>query len=159
MSPGRAGCRRRISRRSFLRSRRPSAMWWLLDKEHRELVSSRAWWVMLAAIGPLVGVSFISAVRTYGEASGLNGTAAGVGEAFSPLVGIWAPTFSACELAAVFLLPFVVIRIVAGDRQGGALKLELQHAMPAPGRVAAKGLILLLGWVIASVPVMAAIVL
>ena len=35
------------------------------------------------------------------EASGLNGTAVGVGEAFSPLVGIWAPTFSACELAAV----------------------------------------------------------
>lgn len=34
-------------------------------------------------MGPLVGVSFISAVRTYGEASGLNGTAAGVGEAFS----------------------------------------------------------------------------
>ena len=40
-----------------------------------------------ASIGPLVGVSFISAVRTYAEASGLNGTAAGVGEAFSPLIG------------------------------------------------------------------------
>ena len=64
-------------------------------------------------IGPLVGVSFISAVRTYAEASGLNGTAAGVGEAFSPLVGVWAPTFSACELAAAFLLPFVAIRLVA----------------------------------------------
>ena len=61
-------------------------------------------------MGPLVGVTFISAVRTYGEASGLNGTAAGVGEAFSPLIGIWAPTFSACELAAAFLLPFVAIR-------------------------------------------------
>ena len=82
-------------------------------------------------MGPLVGVSFISAVRTYGEASGLNGTAAGVGEAFSPLIGIWAPTFSACELAAVFLLPFVAIRLVAGDRQSGALKLELQQPMPA----------------------------
>src|SRR2546430_15789176 len=79
------------------------------------------------ADGAAGGGSFISAVRTYAEASGLNGTAAGVGEAFSPLVGVWAPTFSACELAAAFLLPFVGIRLVSGDRQSGALKLELQH--------------------------------
>ena len=44
-------------------------------------MASRAWWVLLLAMGPLVGVSFISAVRTYAEVSGLNGTAAGVGEA------------------------------------------------------------------------------
>ena len=92
---------------------------------------SRAWWVLLLAMGPLVGVSFISAVRTYAEVSGLNGTSAGVGEALSPLIGVWAPTFSACELAAVFLLPFVAIRLVAGDRQSGALKLELQQGMSA----------------------------
>ncbi len=92
---------------------------------------------MLLVIGPLVGVSFISAVRTYAELSGYGGTAEGVGEAFSPLVGIWAPTFSACELAAAFLLPFVGIRLVSGDRQSGALKLELQHQMPAVARVAA----------------------
>jgi hypothetical protein len=66
-------------------------------------------------------------VRTYAEVSGLNGTAGGVGEALAPLVGVWAPTFSACELVAVFLLPFVAIRLVAGDRQSGALKLELQQ--------------------------------
>ena len=94
-------------------------------------MASRSWWVMLLLIGPLVGMSFISAVRTYGELSGVNGTAAGVGEAFSPLIGVWAPTFSACELAAAFLLPFVAIRLVSGDRQSGALKLELQHPMPA----------------------------
>src|SRR5216117_3093314 len=104
---------------------------WLLKKEYRELVASRAWWVMLLAMGPLVGVTFISAVRTYGEASGLNGTTAGVGEAFSPLIGVWAPTFSACEVAAVFLLPFVAIRLVAGDRQSGALKIEMQHPIPS----------------------------
>ena len=100
---------------------------WLIEKEWRELLVSRAWWVLLLAMGPLVGVSFIGAVRTYAEVSGLNGTAAGVGEALSPLIGVWAPTFSACELAAVFLLPFVAIRLVAGDRQSGALKLELQQ--------------------------------
>src|SRR6201985_3036238 len=113
---------------------------WLLEKEYRELLASRAWWVFLLAMGPLVGVTFISAVRTYGEVSGLNGTTAGVGEAFSPLIGIWAPTFSACEVAAVFLLPFVAIRLVSGDRQSGALKLGLQRGMPAFARIAAKGL-------------------
>ncbi len=129
-----------------------TAFAWLLRKETRELLASRAWWVLLVAMGPLVGVSFISAVRTYGEASGLNGTAAGVGEAFSPLVGIWAPTFSACEVAAVFLLPFVAIRLVGGDRQTGALKIEAQHPMPAIARVAAKTIVLGAGWAVASTP-------
>src|SRR6266545_1800082 len=124
----------RISNRCSLRSP-DSPLVWLVRKEWRELMASRAWWVMLAAIGPLVGVSFISAVRTYAEASGLGGTAAGVGEAFSPLIGVWAPTFSACELAAAFLLPFVGIRLVAGDAQSGALKLELQQRLSTRVRV------------------------
>jgi len=113
-------------------------------------MASRAWWVMLLLIGPLVGVSFISAVQTYAEASGLNGTAIGqgVGEAFSPLIGVWAPTFSACEVAAAFLLPFVAIRVVSGDRQSGALKLEMQHPMPAVARVTAKALVLFGGWLV-----------
>src|SRR5262245_32883930 len=112
-------------------------------------MASRAWWVMLLVMGPLVGVSFISAVRTYGEASGFNGTAVGVGEAFSPLIGVWAPTFSACELAAAFLLPFVGIRLVSGDRQSGALKIELQHPMSPFARMLAKALVLLAGWILA----------
>jgi ABC-2 type transport system permease protein len=136
-----------------------AAWWWLLGKEWRELVASRAWWIMLVVMGPLIGFAFISAVRTYAEASGLNGTAAGVGEAFSPLVGIWAPTFSACELAAAFLLPFVGIRLVAGDRQSGALKLELQNPMPAAWRVAAKAVVLVAGWIIASAPAAIAVAL
>ena len=136
-----------------------SAWAWLLGKEWRELFASRSWWVMLAVIGPLVGFAFISAVRTYAEASGLHGTAAGVGEAFAPLVGIWAPTFSACELAAAFLLPFVAIRLVAGDRHSGALKLELQHSMPAMARVGAKALVLVGAWLIASAAPAIAVVL
>jgi ABC-2 type transport system permease protein len=136
-----------------------SSVRWLLAKEYRELVASRAWWVLLLAIGPLVGVTFISAVRSYGELSGLNGTAVGVGEAFSPLVGVWAPTFSACEVAAVFLLPFVAIRLVSGDRQSGALKIEMQHPMPALGRVAAKAIVMLGGWLIVSLAPLAAVAL
>jgi len=134
------------------------AAWrWLLAKEWRELMASRVWWLMLAAMGPLVGVSFVSAMRTYAEVSGLGGTAAGVGEALSPLVGIWAPTFSACEIAAAFLLPFVAIRLV--DRQSGALKLELQHRMAPFARVSAKALVLLAGWLVAMTAPLIAVVL
>ena len=156
---------RRISKRCSLRSpeeEKTSAVVsvsWLVAKEYRELVASRAWWVLLFAMGPLVGVTFISAVRTYGEASGLNGTTAGVGEAFSPLIGIWAPTFSACEVAAVFLLPFVAIRLVSGDRQSGALKIEMQHPMPAFARIARQGLVLFAGWLVASLAPLAAALL
>jgi ABC-2 type transport system permease protein len=134
-----------------------SSFSWLLAKEYRELVASRAWWVLLLAMGPLVGVTFIGAVRSYGELSGLNGTAAGVGEAFSPLIGVWAPTFSACEVAAVFLLPFVAIKLVSGDRQSGALKIEMQHPMPALGRVAAKAIVLFAGWLVVSLAPLAAV--
>ena len=110
-------------------------------------------------MGPLVGVSFIGAVRTYAEVSGLNGTAAGVGEALAPLVGVWAPTFSACELVAVFLLPFVAIRMVAGDRQSGALKLEFQQGLPPWVRMGAKTLVLLAGWLLAMLPPLSALAL
>jgi hypothetical protein len=133
-----------------------ASLWWLFKKEWRELIASRSWWCFILAMGPLVGVSFIGAVRTYAEASGLNGTAAGVGEAFSPLIGIWAPTFSSCELAAAFLLPFVGIRLVSGDRQTGALKLEMQHSLSSFSRLAVKAIVLLSGWLIAfSAPVVA----
>ena len=136
-----------------------SAPGWLFSKEWHELLASRAWWIFLFLMGPLVGVSFISAARTYAEASGLGGTSAGVGEAFSPLVGIWAPTFSACELAAAFLLPFVAIRLVAGDRQSGARKLELQHRMSALTRMGVKAAVLLAGWWLALLAPAAAVVL
>ena len=132
---------------------------WLLNKEFRELIVSRAWWVLLLLMGPLVGMSFVSSVRSYAEVSGLNGGSAGVGEALSPLIGVWAPTFSACELAAVFLLPFVAIRLVAGDRESGALKLELQQGMGSLTRIAAKAIVLLTGWLIAMLPPLSAILL
>jgi ABC-2 family transporter len=133
-----------------LRSPRPAFVW-LLEKECRELIASRAWWALLLLMGPLVGMSFICSVRTYGEVS------AGVGEALSPLIGVWAPTFSACELAAVFLLPFVAIRLVAGDRESGALKLELQQGMSAFPRMAAKAMVLLAAWLVAILPAISAI--
>jgi hypothetical protein len=133
---------------------------WLLAKEWRELIDSRAWWAMLALTGPLVGVSFVSAVQAYAEASGLNGTAAGLSDAFSPFDGVYVPAFGGFELVALFLVPFVAIRIVAGDRQSGALKLHLQQpAMPAFAQMTAKALVLLGGCLIASLAGVVAAVL
>src|SRR5450755_1411567 len=148
----------RTWRKCSLRSPR-SAYLWLLNKEARELIVSRAWWVLLVGMGPLVGVSFLSAVRTFAEVSGLNGGSAGVGEALSPLIGVWAPTFSACELAAVFLLPFVAIHLIASDRESGALKLELQQGISSSARIAAKALVLLAGWLVAMLPPLSAVLL
>jgi ABC-2 type transport system permease protein len=137
----------------------PNPLLWLLYKEARELLVSKAFWLLLIAISPLVGMSFIASVRTYGEVSGLNGGSAGVGEALAPLIGVWAPTFSACELAAVFLLPFVAIRLVSADRESGALKLELQQGLSSGTRIALKALVLLAGWACAMLPALTALAL
>ena len=95
---------------------------------------------ILALVGPLVGVSFISAVRTYAEVSAGSAGAGGASRSAIRSIGIWAPTFSAYELAAMFLLPFVAIRVVSGDRQSGALKLELQQRDVAlSARIARQG--------------------
>ena len=131
------------------------AFGWLVRKEWRELMASRAWWVMLALTGPLVGVTFTSVVRTYADVS--DGAGAGCGAVCDPLVGIWGPTFGAYEIAAVFLLPFVAIRLVAGDRQSGALKLELQRPMPAISRLAIKTLVLLAGCGLAALAAVTAL--
>lgn len=125
---------------------RRSAISWLIAKEWRELVASRAWWVLLLVIGPLVGVSFVGAVDTYAEISA--GAAGGCGIVCDPLVGIWGPTFGTYELAAIFFLPFVAIRMVSGDRQSGALTLELQRPLSMAARVATKGAIVLAGWAV-----------
>jgi hypothetical protein len=39
-------------------------------------LASRAWWLLLALTGPLVGQAFITAVDTYAEMSGTGGPAA-----------------------------------------------------------------------------------
>lgn len=125
----------------------------LLVKELRELTVSRSWWMLLILMGPLTGFSFLGSFRTFAEVS------AGQGEALSPLIGVWAPTFSACELAAVFLLPFIAIRLVGGDRESGALKLELQQSFGTPFMVGAKAVVLLAGWTVAMLPPLSAFLL
>ncbi|MCX6590416.1 MAG: ABC transporter permease [Acidobacteria bacterium] len=142
-----------------MRSPNAAAWLWLLRKEWRELLVSRSGWMLLVLMGPLTGASFIAAMRSYAEISGVNGGLAGVGEAMAPLIGVWAPTFSACELAAVFLLPFVAIRMVGADRQSGALKLELQRNISPFARMGAKVAVALAGWLIAMLPPASALLL
>jgi len=48
---------------------------------------------------------------------------------------------------------------VAGDRQSGALKLEMQQGMPSILRIGAKALVLLAGWLVAMLPPLSAIAL
>src|SRR5215471_18941928 len=115
-------------RRFFLRSPR---IWLLAVKEFRELLNSRAYWLLLLMIGPMVGQAFIAAVNLYAEVSGSGGGPAALPQGLSPLDGIPAPTFGSYDLAVTLLFPFVAIRLVSVEKESGALKLMLQ----APGSI------------------------
>lgn len=134
---------------------------WLLlaSKECRELSASRAYWLLLLMIGPLVGHSFITAVDSYAEASGIGGGAAALSQGLTPLDGILVPTFGAYDLAVTLLFPFVAIRLIAAEKESGALKLLLQFPSRLVTSVAMKALVLLLGWLVAWLPGLFAMVL
>jgi hypothetical protein len=120
-------------------------------------MASRAWWFTLAATGPIVGVVFSQSVRTFAEVS--EGAGSGCGAVCDPLVGIWGPTFGAFEIVSLFLLPFVVIRLIAGDRLTGAQKIEDQHRFSPLKRLSAKLLVLGAGCVVAGLAAVVAIAL
>ena len=94
---------------------------WLIDKELRELAASRSYWLLLIVVGLLVGHAFITSANIYAEASGAGGGPAALSQGLSPLEGLVVPTFGAYDLAATLLFPFVVIRLVASEKQTGAL--------------------------------------
>jgi ABC-type transport system involved in multi-copper enzyme maturation permease subunit len=130
----------------------------LLAKEWRELLASRSFWLLLLMIGPLVGYGFITAVNLYAEASGSGGPAA-LPQGLTPLDGILGPTLGAYDLAAMFLFPFIAIRLIAVEKQSGALKLLLQLPGGLSGKVAVKGIVFLAGWLVALVPGLIALIL
>src|SRR5260370_30807197 len=111
--------RARGSRRSFLRSRR---FRWLVAKEFRELVASRAFWLLLLMIGPLVGHGFITAVDTYADASRIGCGPAALAQGLSPLDGVLVPTVRGYDLARTPLFPLLAIRPVATEKASGAWK-------------------------------------
>ena len=89
----------------------------LLGKEWRELTASRAYWLLLLMIGPLVGHSFITAVDLYAEASGIGGGPGALAQGLTPLDGFLVPTFGAYDLAVTLLFPFVAIRLLAAEKR------------------------------------------
>lgn len=103
-------------------------------------------------IGPLVGQAFITSINLYAEASGSGGGPAALPQGLTPLDGILAPTFGAYDLAATFFLPFVAIRLVSAEKQSGALKLLFQLPGSLGAKMAAKGLVLMAGWLISCAP-------
>lgn len=131
----------------------------LFSKELRELFVSRGYWLLLLAIGPLAGHGFINAVDLYAEVSGIGGGPAALPQELTPLDGMLAPTFAAYDLAVTLLFPFVAIRLIAAEKENGALKLGLQLPFSPGEMVAAKLLALGTGWLIAWLPGLIALAL
>ncbi|MCU1286091.1 MAG: hypothetical protein JWO13_2441 [Acidobacteriales bacterium] len=139
-----------------MRSRR---FFLFLQKDLRELLASRACWILLIIIGPLVGHGFISAVNLYAEASGIAGGPAALSQGLTTLDGILVPTFGAYDLAATLLFPFVAIRLIASEKESGAWKLLMQSPASILEMLAAKAAALLTGWIIAWIPGLIALAL
>lgn len=123
---------------------------WLLEKELRELAASRSYWLLLLVIGALVGHQFMTASSIYAEASGAGGGPAALSQGLSPLEGIVVPTLGAYDIAATLLFPFVVIRLIANEKQTGALALTLQSPLPFAATMTAKLVALLAAWIVAG---------
>jgi hypothetical protein len=127
----------------------------LAAKDGRELFGSTPFLLLLLVTGPLVGMSFITAVHAYAEAS----SGAALASAISPLDGILVPALGAYDLAITFLVPFVAIRMVSSEKSSGALTLLLQTPASMASQLAAKLAALLAGWLVCLVPAAAALVL
>src|SRR5262249_60212642 len=100
----------------------------LFSKEWRELTASRAYWLLLLAVGPLVGHGFINAVNLYAEASGVGGGPAALPQGLTPRAGMLAPTFGAYDLAVTPPFPFVAIPSISAEKKSRAV----QHAREFP---------------------------
>src|SRR2546423_371881 len=105
---------------------------------------------MLIVIGALVGQALITSVEIYAEASGIGGGPAALAQGLSPLEGIVVPTLGAYDIAATLLFPFVVIRLIANEKQTGALTLTLQAPASFNTVIVAKGIALLVAWMVAG---------
>jgi hypothetical protein len=115
--------------------------------------------LLLLVVGALVGHAFISSTELYAEASGIAGGPSALAQGLRPLEGVIVPTFGAYDLAATLLFPFVVIRLVAAERQTGELLLTLQAPTPLSATIVAKGVALLVSWLCAMLAGVVALVL
>jgi ABC-2 type transport system permease protein len=129
----------------------------LLRLEAGELASSRSAWLYLAAMGPLVGHAFSTAVVAYAEASGAGGGPAALPQALSPLDGILVPALGADDLALTLLYPFVAIRLISEEKTSGAGRLAAQSPAGLAARLGAKLAAAVGLWLLAIVPALLAV--
>ncbi|MFL5042785.1 MAG: ABC transporter permease subunit [Xanthobacteraceae bacterium] len=152
--------RARASRRSSLRSPEPighAPITPLLGKEFSEILAGRALWTMLLIACPLIGYSFFQAVSLYGEASETAGQSPALAGGLAPLDGILVPTFGAFYVAITLLFPFVAVRVLAHEKETGALRLLVQLPYGPATLIAAKLAAITLAWGLASVPAVSAL--
>ena len=129
----------------------------LLAKEMREITSGRALWIMLLLLCPLVGFSFVQAVRLYGEASaGAQGSPV-LARSLSSFDGILVPSFGAFYVGVTLLFPFVAIRALGQEKETGALRLLVQMPYPAPVLIGGKLAAIAAAWVMCSVPALSSL--
>jgi ABC-2 type transport system permease protein len=131
----------------------------LLAKEFREVVGGRALWTMLLLVCPLVGYSFLQAVSLYGEASAGALQSPVVAASLSPLDGILVPTFGAFYVAVTLLFPFVAIRVLAQEKETGALRLLVQLPYRSSTLISTKLAAVLAAWILTSAPALSALVI
>ena len=124
----------------------------LFRKDWRELVTSRAFLIFALLVAPLVGHTFRIAVATYVEMSGVGGENAALSQGLSPLDGLVVPTFGAYVLALSLLFPFAAIRLVAAEKESGALDLMLQSRHSLTRQLSVKFAVLLVAWLAAWTP-------
>ena len=131
----------------------------LLRKELSELALSPAMVLLLVLVGAMVGHEFITSVQTFAEMSGVAGGGAALAQGMNPLDGVLVPTFGAYDIAATFLLPFVVIRLFSSERATGAWTLLVQSPASMRTMLAVKALALAAAWMVALMPGIAAVAL
>src|SRR5437879_4986364 len=112
---------------------------------------------MVLISAPLVGFSFIQAVRMYSQSSSNAFRLPQLLPNVNLLDGIIIPTFGAVYLMNTFLLPFVAIRAIGNEKQTGALKIALQLPIGMNRLVGLKLAALAVGWCIALAPTLSAL--
>jgi ABC-2 type transport system permease protein len=131
----------------------------LLRKEWHELRAARAWWLYLLACGLLVGHAYGTAVASYAEVSGGLGGPAALAQGVSPLDGFVVPVLGAYAVAATLLLPFVAIRLLSAEKEGGGLALLMQGGVQPIRAIAVKFAMAMTGWLVGLVPGVVALLL
>ncbi len=128
-------------------------------KELSSLSSVKALWIMLVILSLLTGYSFIQAVELFSQASRTALQYPEMAKGMTPLDGVFIPFFGALYLITTLLFPFVAIQLVSSEKQNGSLGLIIQSRLPLYRIILAKTAALGVGWLLALIPALSAIVI